>query len=57
MNHSSLIVDSAANQKMTGEVNILSNDRYTASKKNRGNNAMSELRKSSKAPINSKKIP
>ena len=57
MNHSSLIVDSAANQKMTGEVNILSNDRYTVGKKNRSNNAMSELRKSSKAPINSKKIP
>ena len=57
MNHSSLIVDSAANQKANGEFNINFNDRYTASKKNRGNNAMSELRKSSKAPINSKKVP
>ena len=54
INHNSLIVDSV-NNRMTGDVSILSQERYNGTKKNRGANAMSELRKSSKMPINSKK--
>ena len=54
INHNSLIVDSV-NNRMTGDVSILSQERYKGTKKNRGANAMSELRKSSKVPINSKK--
>ena len=56
MNHSSLIVDSG-NQKGAHDASILSQERYNVSKKhNRGGNALSELRKSSKAhAVNSKK--
>lgn len=43
--HTSLIVDSANRQILNADVSILSQDRY-GSKKSRGVNAMSELRKS-----------
>ena len=58
INHSSLIVDSAARQhKLTGEASILSQERYTGgSKKSRGGqNAMSEMRKSTKVPLGAQK--
>ena len=55
INHSSLIVDSAEHNRLIGETSILSQERYVGSKKTRQTNAMSELRKSSKVPINSKK--
>ena len=59
MNYSSLIVDSN-NQRVIGggnDLSILSQERAQGSKKSRGaaTNAMSELRKSQKAPLNSKK--
>jgi len=54
-NHNSLIVASA-NQGLNADVNVLSQERYIPPQKNRVANAMSELRKSSKVPINAKKL-
>lgn len=57
INHSSLIVDSMGeHQRLIGDTSLLSQERYAGTKKARQQNAMSELRKSSKLPINSKKF-
>ena len=53
MNHSSLIVDSGAKQPFVNDMSILSQEgRYASKKQQRGANAFSELRKSSKLPLN-----
>ena len=50
INHSSLIVEATSKQPFMNDMSMLSQERYT-NKKNRGNNAMSEIRKSSKLPL------
>ena len=51
INHSSLIVEANSKQPFMQDMSILSQERY-ANKKSRANNAMSEIRKSSKLPLN-----
>ena len=51
INHSSLIVEANSKQPFMQDMSILSQERYV-NKKSRANNAMSEIRKSSKLPLN-----